>query len=667
MDEVTRLLGLVADPPGAPLAAPPTAPLLRSARRRATARRTTGVLAAVAAVIAVAVPVALLDSRTTPSPTGPTVAAADPRGTAAALAGATWSEMADAPIKGRGAAASAWTGEELLVWGGRTEAEINDELFDDGAAYDPASNSWTVLPPAPLAAVSYPLSVWTGDELVVLGGFDAYGFPVIQGAAYRPSTRSWRPVSLPDGLAPVVATGAAWTGKRLVVVGLAKGDGGRPAVSAWDPDTGRWQRLPDLPIGDEHAVDRHVVIAVGDRVHVLSPWRRTVQTSSNSYSGTAGVEGWSLVDGQWEALPPDGAPDGVGQLLAVPGGVIVPAIPMVRPGSGPMQSGLHGWRLSKDRWSDLPHGPVDDLRGTSVWTGSALLTANTGTYTSGGGVETKPGAAAVLDLGSGTWTRLPDAPAFGNDAAVHWAGDRLLVWGSLHEPGTGGSTSFARTRGLVLAAPAPASTAVPKPCPSATEPDAIVDYLDAVHVDGATFIALPQPRGAVLGDVVATTRCRLEGSAPVSHELQDGDATFLDPGTQLRQVVGFDPGFRLGVRLGAMVRVYEIDDRPAAKTGADVFPGLADHVKAVLVLSVEDGTTELGRIDDPVKVRAMVTQLLAAPYLGPGTSGPDRDVFVGLLLDDGSIVSRAFTTSTGILHRGLQMPSSFTRAVQDAR
>src|SRR5438874_1217413 len=59
----------------------------------------------------------------------------------------TWKDMAAAPIAGRSPAARAWTGKELVVWGGGF-CKANPCQFDnveplaDGAAYDPAADTW---------------------------------------------------------------------------------------------------------------------------------------------------------------------------------------------------------------------------------------------------------------------------------------------------------------------------------------------------------------------------------------------------------------------------------------------------------------------------------------------------------------------------------------------
>ena len=65
----------------------------------------------------------------------------------------------------RGPAASCWSGEV------GTEGSAKRRTFDDGAAYDPGSRTWRMLPPSPMSARS-PFAVWTGTELIVWGSPD---------------------------------------------------------------------------------------------------------------------------------------------------------------------------------------------------------------------------------------------------------------------------------------------------------------------------------------------------------------------------------------------------------------------------------------------------------------------------------------------------------------
>ena len=80
----------------------------------------------------------------------------------------SWRRIATPPIPPAGGMAAAWTGRQLVVWGG--QAADGQEPAGDGAAYDPAADRWEELPPAPIAARFGASAVWTGREVLFWGG-----------------------------------------------------------------------------------------------------------------------------------------------------------------------------------------------------------------------------------------------------------------------------------------------------------------------------------------------------------------------------------------------------------------------------------------------------------------------------------------------------------------
>jgi hypothetical protein len=159
----------------------------------------------------------------------------------------TWSGIPDGPLSGRLDAAAEWTGEELLIWGGFTGecCEPSDELYlRDGAAYDPVAHRWRTLPPAPISERA-PFSVWTGRELIVWGS-RGRELHLRDGAAYDPATDSWRRIE--D--APQVLTTATevWTGEEMIVFGSSLDGNNRSQTPtavglAYDPARDTWREI----------------------------------------------------------------------------------------------------------------------------------------------------------------------------------------------------------------------------------------------------------------------------------------------------------------------------------------------------------------------------------------------------------------------------------------
>jgi hypothetical protein len=86
--------------------------------------------------------------------------------------------------------AAVWTGHEVLVWGGLTGRFGSQTVPPHGAAYDPAANRWSALPQAPLRGRVSPLAAWTGHQMIVWGGLFEGKLTTAfatDGAAYRPA------------------------------------------------------------------------------------------------------------------------------------------------------------------------------------------------------------------------------------------------------------------------------------------------------------------------------------------------------------------------------------------------------------------------------------------------------------------------------------------------
>ncbi|CAN5536231.1 hypothetical protein BH23ACT3_BH23ACT3_18670 [soil metagenome] len=203
-----------------------------------------------------------------------------------------WRELADPPLDGPMASQHvdplvAWTGEEMLLVGGRAGREpardvafgafayephrdmwrtITAPTWPVGAshswvwtghellvltfrgpiAYDPASDAWRDLAESPVSERTQAASVWTGEEWIVWGGSHD-GRDLADGAAYDPATDTWRTIAV----SPLSArrAPAVWTGSEMIVASGAAGDEGAPQAladgAAYHPATDSWRPIAD--------------------------------------------------------------------------------------------------------------------------------------------------------------------------------------------------------------------------------------------------------------------------------------------------------------------------------------------------------------------------------------------------------------------------------------
>jgi N-acetylneuraminic acid mutarotase len=139
------------------------------------------------------------------------------------------------PIRSEGAPGpratplAVWTGKEMIVWGGHSSGAGSDAVyFQDGARYNPETDTWTPLPThgAPKAR-AITQAVWTGTELVFWGGVNDAGTSGLKdpnryvgtGARYNPVTDKWTEIPTRGAPTPRVASAVVWTGKGLLLFG----------------------------------------------------------------------------------------------------------------------------------------------------------------------------------------------------------------------------------------------------------------------------------------------------------------------------------------------------------------------------------------------------------------------------------------------------------------
>ncbi len=345
-----------------------------------------------------------------------------PRPTPAELPG-TWTAGAPSPVPARYGGAVAWTGREVLVVGGSIDAGDGTavDLALEGAAYDPAADTWRVLPPPPLEPRRTPAWAWTGEELVIWGGVGRLGV-LNDGAAYDPAVDTWRALA-PSPLSPRGGARGVWTGTELLVLGGGDLAAGLADGAAYDPATDRWRPLPPAPV----PLGFPVVFGIGGEPTATWTGRAAVTVPPISYVGPGEervrVLALDPAGGAWSELPEvEGS-----QLLAIVGeGDDLTAVVVDYSGSGPRPR-AHRLAGGAAAW-EPEDGPTDALESTAT----AYDPGARRLWLAG----SRPATTGVLvyDLTGGTWSRTtarpgpgaaPD-PAVGTVGAV-WAGTELVV------------------------------------------------------------------------------------------------------------------------------------------------------------------------------------------------------------------------------------------------
>lgn len=339
-----------------------------------------------------------------------------------ARATGTWRMLPQAPIDQAMAGFSGvWTGSRMIVFGGasRTAAGWWSEPYV-GAAYDPATGTWSRLPNL---SAGWPYgfkAVWTGKEMIAFSGLGSW--------AYDPQTNLWRQLPNGGGFGGVLA----WTGRELIAWGGGCCGEDSSVGYAYSPTTNTWRKLPRSPLAPSESPigvwsGRELVILVSGIDPDGKPYRASLARAA-AYNPTTDT---------WRRTAPPPAPrsratavwDGREVLLV--GGAIVREGPQ----PWPLTRSVLAYNPRTNHWRRLAPMETGRIDCAAVWTGKQLLIWGGQAGTRRFSIQ-RPPRGFAYDPASNRWSRLPQAPLSGRvDPVGVWTGRAMMVWGGSGLPG----------------------------------------------------------------------------------------------------------------------------------------------------------------------------------------------------------------------------------------
>lgn len=247
------------------------ADVLRRVRRRRRVRAASGVAACAALLVVVGIVGAGLAGTDTPDDSQIVVAAPGDEplelGDPAELE-LEVEALPESPLAARADHSGVWTGTEFVVWGGFSGNKVDGGTFADGAAYDPAAGTWRTLAPSPLGPRARHAAVWTGTEMVVWGGAaEKFGVGgLLDGAAYDPASDRWRPIApAPEGFDRSHARAVMFDGLAVFAGGSDPRQPASSSVLAYDPAADTWtEHTAPFPVFAMAVVEDDLVLAGTD-------------------------------------------------------------------------------------------------------------------------------------------------------------------------------------------------------------------------------------------------------------------------------------------------------------------------------------------------------------------------------------------------------------------
>ena len=205
--------------------------------------------------------------------------------------------------------------------------------------------------------------------------------------------------------------------------------------------------------------------------------------------------------------------------------------------------------------------------------------------------------------------------------------------------------------------------------------ETVAEWAHSVQFGGITYLAKGSWFGSMIanGERALTTddlgpelyrvAFRIEGYSGYSH--QDGDATYLNPGTPIYAVKGYSPEFRLAALEDGTPRLFEADTHPEAESG-EALLDIRGKVAAIDILSAKDARTVLGAIDEERAIERFVEMVLDSPVDQGNRDREGPRYFLDFRQTDGTSVVRAFWLESGEISRGIMTDPIVTLSVWSA-
>jgi len=299
--------------------------------------------------------------------------------------------------------AAAWTGTEVIIWGGWDRVSLYT-----GGRYDPGADRWlpTLAGNGP-GNLSDPAMIWTGSQMILWGGRKDGDF-VAAGFRYDPVVDSWSAMSERDAPDPRSGSKAVWSGEEVIILGGGDGTQGLIGGGRYNPLTDSWQS-----ISTDGAPPFYVTVAwTGSETLV---WNGPQVLPSARYDPA--MDTWRPMS--TANAPPQVDATGVwtGERFIVWGGNL---------GGVPQNTGGRYDPLT-DSWTStsLLSAPGGRQDHTAVWTGTEMIIW--------GGRQTPflTNTGAAYNPVSDSWKALPTefSPSPRYRHAAVWAGNRVIIWG----------------------------------------------------------------------------------------------------------------------------------------------------------------------------------------------------------------------------------------------
>jgi hypothetical protein len=405
-----------------------------------------------------------------------------------AYASGAWTKVAPSPLSSRSGSAAVWTGKELVLVGGDNSWKCPPTAscpsgggpadLRDVAAYDPGHNTWRSLAPLPRGVTRVqPISLDGFIYVLGVAGTNPYSGPA-NFARYDPRTNEWSVLPRPGRGAG--AWGFTTLGHRLVAyqMNLTRST---DLDRVYDPRSNRWADLPRDPFGtNRQGVFSRQLTGIGTELVLIAVTANPVKLGTNDgFTGRYTYRAATFDGTTWRRLgtAPAASLTNARTWLPAQGRLILPGSPASM--EFDPTTGTFSSLPSSGAGAKWPEGTPD---------------VSSGRYVATAALE----PLLVGDVTTNEWHELRSPVStkwFGS--TVSFAGNRLFVWGGFSFAGPTTTRAVFSGEGWIwspsekpAATDPPATAAPPRSTPTLSSPPTDGPRPCGGHVEPAASLGL---------------------------------------------------------------------------------------------------------------------------------------------------------------------------------
>ncbi|MTI48092.1 hypothetical protein [Sporosalibacterium faouarense] len=195
-----------------------------------------------------------------------------------------------------------------------------------------------------------------------------------------------------------------------------------------------------------------------------------------------------------------------------------------------------------------------------------------------------------------------------------------------------------------------------------------IDWVNFIKLNGIQYVDTNfSVDNEKLGPKIDEVNFKLSGNiSDTNYEIKDGDAAYLEKGTPIYSINGYNSTFRIAVKDKDQVIVYQVFSNPNAKVGSDI-ADIFDKVDFIRINNSENGEV-IATITEEKTVKDITDMLLNSPVEISSDRQAEKLYLVAFYLKDGSEFKGAYSLENNqftSVYMKFMLPPDFQIAIEE--